>query len=47
MIAKHSHEQSESGDGVEVVHNVPHNDPIHGEGQYTEKRIHLSRYDNL
>jgi len=42
MIAKHSHEQSESGEGVEVVHNVPHSDKIHGDGRYTEKRIHLS-----
>jgi hypothetical protein len=43
MIAKHSHEQSEAGDGVEVIHNVPHSDAVQGDGQYTEKRIHLSR----
>ena len=43
MIAKHSHEQSDSGEGVEVVHNVAHKDDIHGSGRYTEKRIHLSR----
>lgn len=42
MIAKHSHEQSDAGEGVEVIHNVPHSDPEHGEGRYTEKRIHLS-----
>lgn len=42
MIAKHSHEQSDAGEGVEVVHNVPHSDPVHGQGRYTEKRIHLS-----
>jgi hypothetical protein len=42
MIAKHSHEQSQSGEGVEVIHNVPHEDSVHGSGQYTEKRIHLS-----
>ncbi|XP_054290133.1 cytoplasmic phosphatidylinositol transfer protein 1 [Macrosteles quadrilineatus] len=42
MIARHSHEQSESGEGVEVVVNVPCEHPEHGKGQYTEKRIHLS-----
>ena len=43
MIAKHSAEQSHGGEGVEVVENCPHEDPVHGKGQYTEKRIHLSR----
>ena len=43
MIAKHSHEQSEQGEGVEVVKNEPCVDPKHGKGQYTEKRIYLSR----
>lgn len=42
MIAKHSYEQSQKGEGVEVVENRPHEDPVHGPGQYTEKRIHLS-----
>eukprot|EP00094_Tigriopus_californicus_P007984 TCALIF_07686-PA protein Name:"Similar to rdgBbeta Cytoplasmic phosphatidylinositol transfer protein 1 (Drosophila melanogaster)" AED:0.24 eAED:0.24 QI:11/0/0/1/0.5/0.6/5/0/284 len=42
MIAKHSAEQSKDGDGVEVVENHPHEDPVHGLGQFTEKRIHLS-----
>jgi len=42
MIAKHSMEQSEKGEGVEVVSNEPHEDPVHGKGQFTEKRIHLS-----
>lgn len=42
MIAKHSYEQSQNGEGVEVVENRPHEDPEHGLGQYTEKRIHLS-----
>ncbi|XP_066995843.1 cytoplasmic phosphatidylinositol transfer protein 1 [Anabrus simplex] len=42
MIARHSHEQTDSGEGVEVVENIACKDPIHGEGQYTEKRIHLS-----
>ncbi|XP_032823173.1 cytoplasmic phosphatidylinositol transfer protein 1-like isoform X2 [Petromyzon marinus] len=42
MISKHSHEQSEKGEGVEVVHNKPYEDPVHGTGQYTEKRVHLS-----
>ncbi|XP_017836150.1 cytoplasmic phosphatidylinositol transfer protein 1 [Drosophila busckii] len=42
MIARHSLEQSEAGEGVEVVENKPCEDPTHGKGQYTEKRIHLS-----
>ncbi|XP_046680605.1 cytoplasmic phosphatidylinositol transfer protein 1 [Homalodisca vitripennis] len=42
MIARHSLEQSESGEGVEVIVNVPCEHPEHGKGQYTEKRIHLS-----
>lgn len=44
MIAKHSNEQSGDGEGVEVVTNEPHEDPLHGKGQFTEKRIHLSRF---
>ena len=43
MIAKHCHEQSEAGDGVEVVKNEPCVDELRGQGQYTEKRIHISR----
>jgi hypothetical protein len=42
MIAKHSAEESSQGEGVEVVENCPIDDPDHGKGQYTEKRIHLS-----
>ncbi|CAK9826866.1 Cytoplasmic phosphatidylinositol transfer protein 1 [Anthophora retusa] len=41
MIARHSHEQSESEEGVEVVEKVECVHPEHGTGQYTEKRIHL------
>ncbi|KAJ8318896.1 hypothetical protein KUTeg_003987 [Tegillarca granosa] len=41
MIAKHCHEQSSKGDGVEVVKNEPCEDPKHGKGNFTEKRIHL------
>ncbi|XP_048869000.1 cytoplasmic phosphatidylinositol transfer protein 1-like [Brienomyrus brachyistius] len=41
-ISKHSHEESHTGEGVEVVCNKPHMDPVHGEGQFTEKRVHLS-----
>ena len=44
MIARHSHEQTDAGEGVEVVENVACEDPEYGKGQYTEKRIHLSRY---
>lgn len=42
MIAKHSHEQSENGEGVEVIRNEVCTDPVHGIGRYTEKRVHLS-----
>lgn len=44
MIARHSLEQSDHGEGVEVVENRECEDPANGKGQYTEKRIHLSRY---
>lgn len=43
MISKHSHEQSDRGEGVEVVQNEPYEDPAHGQGQYTEKRVYLNR----
>ncbi|CAD7088095.1 unnamed protein product [Hermetia illucens] len=42
MIARHSHEQSGDGAGVEVIQNCDCEDPEHGKGQFTEKRIHLS-----
>uniref|UniRef100_F6WSY9 Cytoplasmic phosphatidylinositol transfer protein 1 n=1 Tax=Xenopus tropicalis TaxID=8364 RepID=F6WSY9_XENTR len=42
MISKHSHEQSERGEGVEVVQNEPYEDPVHGQGQLTEKRVYLN-----
>ncbi|CAB3378152.1 Hypothetical predicted protein [Cloeon dipterum] len=42
MIARHSLEQSEKGEGVEVVENSPCESEEHGKGQFTEKRIHLS-----
>lgn len=44
MIARHSFEQSSNGEGVEVVANEEIIDEKNGRGQYTEKRIHLSRY---
>ena len=31
MIAKHSHEQSEKGEGVEVVTNEPFYHEVHGQ----------------
>ncbi|NXY15816.1 PITC1 protein, partial [Atrichornis clamosus] len=43
MISKHSHEQSDRGEGVEVVQNEPYEDPNHGNGQLTEKRVYLNR----
>lgn len=42
MIARHSLEQSDSGEGVEVVENAPCENEQYGKGQFTEKRIHLS-----
>ncbi|KAK2844690.1 hypothetical protein Q5P01_011349 [Channa striata] len=42
MISKHSCEQSDGGDGVEVVKNEPQIHPKHGPGQLTEKRIYLN-----
>lgn len=42
MISKHSHEQSDRGEGVEVVQNEPFDDPVHGNGQLTEKRVYLN-----
>lgn len=44
MISKHSHDQSEQGEGVHVVKNEPCEDEIHGTGQFTEKRVYLSRW---
>lgn len=43
MIARHSLEQSGDGEGVEVIENKECTDETHGNGQYTEKHIHLSR----
>ena len=43
MISRHSDEQSESGEGVEVVKNEPCVDEKYGKGQYTEKKIHLNK----
>ncbi|KAJ8005117.1 hypothetical protein DPEC_G00143320 [Dallia pectoralis] len=42
MISKHSCEESEGGEGVEVVRNEPDVHPKHGPGQVTEKRIYLN-----
>lgn len=42
MVNKHSCEQSEGGEGVEVVRNEPETHPQHGLGQVTEKRIYLN-----
>lgn len=43
MIARHSLEQSGDGEGIEVVENRQCEDPEHGIGQFTEKRVHLVR----
>nr|XP_002128874.1 cytoplasmic phosphatidylinositol transfer protein 1 [Ciona intestinalis] len=42
MINRHSNEQSESGEGVEVIKNEPVYTEENGDGQFTEKRIHLN-----
>ena len=47
MIAKHSNEQSSKGEGVEVCANHPYEDAKYGAGQFTEKRIHLSRFVSI
>lgn len=47
MIARHSLEQSVDGEGVEVIENKDIEDPVHGKGQFTEKRIHLSRLERI
>jgi hypothetical protein len=41
MIARHCHQESENGEGVEVVKYELCEDVKHGKGHYTEKRIHL------
>uniref|UniRef100_A0A3Q3QAY1 Phosphatidylinositol transfer protein N-terminal domain-containing protein n=1 Tax=Monopterus albus TaxID=43700 RepID=A0A3Q3QAY1_MONAL len=46
MISKHSHEQSERGEGVEVVQNEPYEDPEHGSvsfscESYRHRNIHI------
>ncbi|CAK8694285.1 unnamed protein product [Clavelina lepadiformis] len=43
MISRHSDEQSEVGEGVEVITNEPCFDEDFGTGQFTEKRIHLNK----
>lgn len=47
MISKHSHDQSEQGEGVHVVKNEPCEDEKHGKGQFTEKRVYLSRWGKV
>ena len=46
MIARHSLEQSENGEGVETIVNEPCEDEKYGKGQFTEKRIYVSKYDS-
>ena len=41
MIARHCHQESEKGEGVEVVKYEACEDPVFGFGHYTEKRVHL------
>jgi hypothetical protein len=44
MIARHCHQESDNGEGVEVIKYEPCEDSVHGKGHYTEKRIHLYKY---
>ena len=46
MIARHCHQESDNGEGVEVIKYEPCEDSVHGKGHYTEKRIHLYKYKN-
>eukprot|EP00048_Salpingoeca_helianthica_P011288 m.161903 g.161903 ORF g.161903 m.161903 type:complete len:282 (-) comp15201_c3_seq8:3277-4122(-) len=41
MIARHSNGSTSKSEGVRVLKNEPYTDPVHGEGQYTEKHIML------
>lgn len=41
MIARHCDQESERGEGVEVVKYESCTDAVHGQGHYTEKRVHL------
>ena len=43
MISRHSDEQSDDGEGIEVVKNEPYFDEEYGNGRYTEKKIHLNK----
>ena len=42
MINRHTNEESKEGEGVEVMKNEPFCHEEHGQGQITEKRIHLN-----
>lgn len=44
MIARHCDQESEKGEGVEVVKYEECQDEKYGKGHYTEKRIHLYKY---
>lgn len=44
MIARHCHQESDKGEGVEVIKYEACEDPVHGPGHYTEKRLHLYRF---
>ncbi len=37
MIARHCHQESEKGEGVEVIKYEPCENPLYGVGHYTEK----------
>uniref|UniRef100_A0A8B9JV07 Phosphatidylinositol transfer protein N-terminal domain-containing protein n=1 Tax=Astyanax mexicanus TaxID=7994 RepID=A0A8B9JV07_ASTMX len=41
-ISKHSHQESDTGEGVEVLRSETHCDPKLGQGHFSEKRLHLA-----
>ena len=41
MIARHCNQESENGEGVEVIKYEPCHDDLLGQGHFTEKRLHL------
>ena len=45
MIARHCDQESERGEGVEVVKYESCEHEKYGKGHYTEKHIHLYKYE--
>ncbi len=43
MVAKFSRINTKGSEGVQLIKNEEYVDPVHGKGQYTEKRVYLGR----